>query len=56
MTIPIVPPIKFVLYRQTVIYVTTSIIAVMFLNLGWCQQGNKCVPGNHKGPECEGDW
>jgi len=22
---------------------------------GWCQKANKCIPGTHRGPDCEGD-
>lgn len=22
---------------------------------GWCDRSNKCVPGTHQGPECDGD-
>jgi len=29
---------------------------VQLLKLGWCDRSNKCVPGTHQGPECDGDW
>lgn len=28
----------------------------MILIIGWCQAANKCIPGTHRGPDCDGDW